>query len=143
MCIISFKDMKNSRMNIHKDEIIGIGVDIESINRFKNIPFELNERFYRRIFTPFEIEYCLKKKNMYSHFAGRFAAKEAVIKALSKEKKYFFSEIEVRNDNNGRPYLCFFDESSNSNERNYYAENVLLSISHSGDYAIAFVIFLK
>lgn len=130
-------------MNIQKDKIAGIGVDIESINRFKNIPFELNEKFYRRIFTPLEIEYCLKKRNVYSHFAGRFAAKEAVIKALSKEKKYFFSEIEVRNDNKGRPYLYFKDGSSNSNEPNYYAENVLLSISHSDDYAIAFVIFLK
>lgn len=135
--------MKNSRMNIQKDKIIGIGVDIESINRFKNIPFEVNEKFYERIFTPLEIEYCLKKKNMYSHFAGRFAAKEAVIKALSKERKYFLSEIEIRNDDKGRPYLCFIDKSSNSNERNYFAENSLLSISHSSDYAIAFVIFLK
>ena len=135
--------MTSSGFNIPKERIIGIGVDIESIRRFKDKPFESNERFYRRIFTPIEVNYCLKKRNLYSHFTARFAAKEAAIKALGKEKKYFFSEIEIRNDEQGRPNLYFLKKSSDSEEKKYFPENTLISISHCNEYAVAFVIFLK
>ena len=126
-----------------KDKITGIGVDIESIDRFRNLPFESNEKFYRKIFTSLEIEYCLKKKDTYSHFAARFAAKESAIKALGKEKKYSYSEIEIRNDNKGRPSLYFLNKNNDSGESKYSPENTFLSISHCDNYAIAFVISMK
>ena len=126
-----------------KDKITGIGVDIESIDRFRNLPFESNKKFYRKIFTSLEIEYCLKKKDAYSHFAARFAAKESAIKALGKEKKYSYSEIEIRNDSKGRPNLYFFNKDNKSEESKYSPENTFLSISHCDNYAIAFVISTK
>jgi len=126
-----------------KDKITGIGVDIESIDRFRNLPFESNKKFYRKIFTSLEIEYCLKKKDPYSHFAARFAAKESAIKALGKEKKYSYSEIEIRNDSKGRPNLYFFNKDNKSEESKYSPENTFLSISHCDNYAIAFVISTK
>ncbi|MBU1975760.1 MAG: holo-ACP synthase [Nanoarchaeota archaeon] len=65
--------------------IIGIGVDIEEISRFKDKPYEDNKSFYEKIFTSAEIEYCMKKGNPYPSFAVRFSAKEATVKALNKE----------------------------------------------------------
>ena len=74
--------------------IEGIGVDIEDISRFTGKPFPENKGFYERIFTKKEIEYCLQKANPYQHFAARFCAKEAVIKALSDET-LDFRKIEI------------------------------------------------
>jgi holo-[acyl-carrier protein] synthase len=64
---------------------IGIGIDIINVNRFKNIPFEKKPSFYYKIFNKNEIKYCLKFKDPYTHFAGKFAIKEATIKSI-KEK---------------------------------------------------------
>ncbi len=61
---------------------IGIGIDIVDVNRFMRKPFSSNQSFYEKIFTPKEIKYCLQFKNPAIHFAGKFAAKEAVIKAI-------------------------------------------------------------
>ena len=64
--------------------IKGIVVDIESISRFRMMPFVKHKNFYKRIFTEREIMYCLSKMNPYQHFAVRFCAKEA----LSCEKRF-------------------------------------------------------
>ena len=61
----------------------GIGIDIVDVEQFKKIPFSLMPNFYRKIFSNSEIKYCLKFKNPYEHFAGKFAIKEAVKKAIS------------------------------------------------------------
>ena len=62
---------------------IGIGIDLVKIEKFKKLPFENNANFYKNIFTPNEIKYCLKFSEPYEHFAGKFAIKESVIKSLS------------------------------------------------------------
>jgi phosphopantetheine--protein transferase-like protein len=64
---------------------IGIGIDIADIEKFEKIKFERKPEFYKKIFLPSEISYCLKYKNPYERFAGKFAIKEATIKAI-KEK---------------------------------------------------------
>lgn len=61
----------------------GIGIDIVDIEQFKKIPFRLKPNFYRKIFLNSELKYCLKFKAPYEHFAGKFAIKEAVKKAIS------------------------------------------------------------
>ena len=61
----------------------GIGVDIVDIEQFKKIPYDSKPNFYRKIFSNSEIKYCLKFKNPYEHFAGKFAIKEAIKKAVS------------------------------------------------------------
>ena len=65
-------------------KIIGIGIDIENISRFRKLPYGKNRGFYRKIFTTKEIKYCLSKPDPYQHFSARFSAKEAVIKAWLK-----------------------------------------------------------
>jgi len=64
---------------------IGIGIDIADVEKFEKIKFEEKPEFYKNIFLPTEIAYCLKYKNPYERFAGKFAIKEATIKAI-KEK---------------------------------------------------------
>jgi holo-[acyl-carrier protein] synthase len=106
-------------------EKYGIGVDIEDINRFENLDYKKNHNFYHKIFTENEIEYCLSKKNPYRHFAVRFCAKEAFIKAINK-KNIDMKEIEII-FNRETPFIKWQDNIS------------LLSLSHEKDKAIAFV----
>ena len=69
-------------------EIFNIGIDIINIERFKKKEYAKNKKFYQKIFSKSEIEYCLEFKNSSEHFAGKFAIKEAVRKSL-KEKVPF------------------------------------------------------
>jgi len=107
--------------------ILGIGTDICEVSRFKNVELE---RWKGRIFSEREWEYCMKYKDYLPHFAGFWAAKESVVKALSK-KDLTLSEVEVLHDPNGKPIISFIPE-----------RGVLhLSISHEKEYATAFVIW--
>ena len=63
---------------------IGIGIDITDVEKFEKIKFEKKPEFYKKIFLPSEIIYCLKYKNPYERFAGKFAIKEATIKAIKE-----------------------------------------------------------
>jgi len=71
----------------------GIGIDIVDIEQFKKIPLNTKPNFYKKIFLDSEIKYCLKYKNPYEHFAGKFAIKEAVKKAIPD--KISFLDIET------------------------------------------------
>lgn len=87
---------------------IKTGIDIIEVNRIKEAIQDLDEKFLKRVYTNYEIEYCNSKNNMkYQHFAARFAAKEAVFKAISNKlkSKYDISwtDIEIKNDENGKP----------------------------------------
>ena len=70
-------------------ENMEVGIDIINVNRFRNMPFEKKSSFYKKIFHENEINYCLKFKDPYTHFAGKFAIKESVIK-INKYKRKFF-----------------------------------------------------
>ena len=108
-----------------------IGADIVSISRFKKLPYEKNQSFYKKIFSTHEINYCLKFKNPYEHFAGKFAIKEAVVKSLPKKIDYL--EIQTFHKNS-KPVVKLKNNST---------YNFLVSVSHDKDYAIAFIIFEK
>ena len=89
---------------------ISCGIDIIEIDRIKSSIEDLGDKFINRVFTDNEIEYCeSKKKQKYQHYAGRFAAKEAAFKAISKmlDDKYSvcWKDFEVINDAQGRPKL--------------------------------------
>ena len=119
---------------------IRTGVDIIEIERVKNSIEDTNGKFCERVFTEKEIEYCESKKSQkYQHYAARFAAKEAVLKAISQllESKFDieWKEIEVINDENGRPYANLLKEGININD-------IDISISHCKTYAIASVIVI-
>ena len=113
-------------------ENFGIGIDISNIENFKNKPFENNESFYKKIFSDQEIVYCLKFKNYYEKFAGKFALKEALIKSISE--KIPFSQIETSYFNS--KILIKILES----EKNY---RIKASLSHENEFAIAVVISEK
>ena len=120
---------------------IKCGVDIIEISRVKESIESLGERFINRVFTEKEIEYCESKKNQkYQHYAARFAAKEAVFKALSwkLEDKYAicWKDIEVVDDKQGRPSLNIIGMNLND------IENIDISLSHCKEYAVANVIVL-
>ena len=105
--------------------ILGIGVDIESI---KNLRISYKDRnFLRLIFTNEEIKYCQSKKEPYISFAGRFCAKEAVIKAYNK--KIPIRNIEITNLRSGKIMVKVNGKINNK---------IKCSISHKEDYAIAF-----
>jgi len=104
-----------------------IGIDIEEISRFSKIKFQKRTTFYKKIFTEKEIQYCMNKKNPYQHFAVRFCAKEAAIKAL-QNKKINLKDIEVVLQDN-IPSLIL------PNGKKGY-----VSLSHTKKYAVAVVL---
>ena len=117
------------------------GTDIIEIDRIKESIEKLGNHFLERVFTKKEIDYCeSKKKQKYQHYAARFAAKEAVFKALSENIQDKFSvswkDFEVENDNQGKPKL----NVNNVNLEN--VENIDISISHCKNYAVANVTVL-
>ena len=107
------------------------GIDIEEIARFRQKEFAKNTRFYERIFSAKEIEYCNKRFDPYVHFAGKFAAKEAISKALNGIGRLPFFEIEIGNHKDGSP--CAHIPKK-------YREKISaiqISISHTKDIATA------
>lgn len=109
--------------------IKGIGVDIIETKRIAQSVKKYGDSFLNRIFTKKEIEYCKNSLQL----AGRFAAKEAYSKALGTgiDGGINWKDIEVINDKKGKPHLYI---------KNKLARRVHLSISHSQNYAVAFVV---
>lgn len=119
------------------------GTDIIEIERIKkNIEDEkVGKAFVERVYTKKEIEYCESKKiQKYQHYAARFAAKEAVFKAISEqlEDKYSITwkDIEIINNQQGRPELNLIGIDLSN------IEDIDLSISHCKEYAVANVLCL-
>ena len=106
-------------------EKFAIGIDIVDVNRFSSKKFSENKEFYSKIFTKNEINYCTKFKNPYTHFAGKFALKEAVIKAI--KKKINFLDIETLHQKE-IPYVNLID---------YPNSTSISSISHENTVAVA------
>lgn len=116
---------------------IKCGTDIIEIERIKKAIIE-NENFTIKIYTEKEIEYCeSKKKAKYQHYAARFAAKEAVFKAISEElnNKYDieWKDIEIQNKANGMP-VVFLKRKIEK------IQDIEISLSHCKEYAVANVI---
>ncbi len=110
-------------MTMPAQRIVGIGIDIEKIQRFRDIPFE--DAFYKKYFTAQEIEYCVNTADPAPHFAARFAAKEAVIKAWPEP--IGTDRIEIFNAENGAPSVRRIEEGT----------DILLSLSHDEAEAVA------
>lgn len=115
---------------------IKCGTDIIEIERIKESIETMGERFLQKVYTKNEIEYCEGKKTQkYQHYAARFAAKEAVFKAISEEleDKYSLSwcDYEILNTAEGKPTIKI--EKLNLEK----IENIDLSISHCKKYATA------
>ena len=116
--------------------MLQVGVDCEEISRFRRLPYDRNERFYRKIFTQPEIEYCISYRDPYPRFAVRFAAKEAAIKALNNIARPSYMDIEVQKDKKEQPKIYI----SRNRFKKITRFSVSLSLTHSNSYAIAFVV---
>lgn len=122
--------------------IVGLGVDIAEVARVKAAIERHGETFLRRVYTPKEREYCERFKNKYERYAGRFAAKEAAMKALGTgwSRGVRWVDVEVVREKGGRPTIKLAGEASNVAER-MGVKNIALSITHTADQAFAQVIF--
>ncbi|MBP1751806.1 MAG: acpS [Geobacteraceae bacterium] len=121
--------------------IIGTGIDIVDISRFEHFLREGKDAIFRRLFTAREMEYCSGKKRSAQHFALRFAAKEAFLKAcgLGLREGLSWQDIEVVNDHLGKPELRLAGKAAEITCEKGMKKS-FTSLSHDGNYAIAMVI---
>lgn len=120
--------------------INGIGNDIIEIERVAHILDRYGAHFLDKLFTAKEQNYCLKYKDSIPHFAGRFAAKEAVVKAfgIGFGKQASWHDIEILNDAYGKPFVVLSEDL----DLQFKSPKLLLSISHCKLYATAIAIWI-
>ena len=118
--------------------IVGIGTDIVEVLRIADMIEKHGETFIQRVYTEHEIEYCATRKAANQHYAGRWAAKEAVLKALGTgwAKGIQWTDIQVINDAGGGPSIQLGGGARRvCDEKNI--DYVMISISHTRHYATA------
>ena len=109
--------------------IIGTGVDITEVKRLRQAIEKWGEAFLGRVFTSQELENAKTRGSLYQHLAGRFAAKEAVFKALG-DSRLTWKQVQILNDKEGKPYCVIFNRRGKKID-------VHISISHVKTYAVA------
>lgn len=116
-------------------KILGIGVDIENIERFRELTIKNDSRFLNKIYNKNELKYCFSKKNPAPYLAARFAGKEAVIKAMSgiSNKKFSVKDVTITNLAKGAPVVKIPNTLDGD-------ARVYLSLSHCQDKAVAFAV---
>ncbi|HYK91649.1 MAG TPA: holo-ACP synthase [Acidobacteriota bacterium] len=121
--------------------IIGIGIDIVEIRRFRAVLERQKERFTQRVFTPGELEYCRAHRDPVPHFAARFAAKEALFKALGTgwAREVSWLDVSVRREGQGAPTIALQGEAGRISV-GMGAQKVHLSLSHTDESAVAVVV---
>lgn len=116
---------------------LSVGVDIIEIERIRKTVARWGERFTRRVYTAAELDYC---QGRVPSLAARFAAKEAVTKALGTGMRgVFWREIEILPDRRGKPLVYLHGQAKTRAEK-LGLGHFALSLSHSRDYAVAFVV---
>ncbi len=122
--------------------IYGIGIDIVKISRIRKASDKWGKRFFEKFLSQDEISYCSGKKDPYPSLAVRFAAKEALIKAVGAEININMKDIEVVNHKSGRPFIRV-----RSSLEEYFREEEIrhchLSLSHEKEFGVACVVLEK
>lgn len=118
----------------------GLGTDIVEVDRIRANIVQYGDKFLSKILTPFEKAYCLKYQDPAPHVAGRFAAKEAVAKALGCGfgEELEFHDIEIVHEEKGKPVVKLSEGATRSFNHPFF----LISISHCKSHAIATVIVI-
>ena len=122
--------------------IVGLGVDIAEVGRIRASIERHGDHFLRRVFTPAEIAYCKGHRNKYERYAGRFAAKEAAMKALGTgwRRGVRWVDLEVVRQKSGRPMLELHSVSRQiANQLS--VKHIAITITHTETQALAQVIF--
>jgi len=124
--------------------IAGIGIDAVEIERFKHALDAWGENFLKRIFTQKELEYAGTKKGYAMHMAGKFAAKEAVKKAIPDvaEIGLNWADIEILNGEDGKPYALLHGKAEHLAKK-FNLSQVFVSISHTDKLAVSNAIGVK
>ena len=119
--------------------VIGIGTDIIECHRIDEMLAKHDRIFIERVFTEWEIDYCSGRKASCQHYAGRWAAKEAILKAIGTgwAKGIQWTDIEIKNESGGKPYVVLGGEAVEVCRSRGIAE-ILISISHCKSHATAF-----
>ena len=118
--------------------IIAHGIDMVDCRRIQQSIDQHGQRFLNRVFTEFELGYCLGRKREIEHLAGRFAAKEAVLKVLGTGWRdgIAWTDIEVRNETSGQPTIHLSGKCEEVAQQ-LGLSKILISISHIETHAIA------
>ncbi len=121
--------------------VIGIGTDIVECLRIAQMIERHGELFITRVYTDHEIEYCQTRKQSTQHFAGRWAAKEAVLKALGTgwRRGISWRDVEIRNDPSGKPTVALRGGARDVVEELQIAK-MFISISHCRSHATAYAL---
>jgi holo-[acyl-carrier protein] synthase len=124
-------------------EILGIGTDIIECPRIGKMIEQHGELFLRRVYTEREIRYCQARKHAIEHFAGRWAAKEAILKAMGTgwSRGLAWTDLEVRNSVGGQPQVLVCGGAKEVALQKGIGD-ILISISHCRTYATAYAIAL-
>jgi holo-[acyl-carrier protein] synthase len=122
--------------------IVGMGVDIVEVARVEAAIRRRGRAFLERVFTPREIAYCERHRDKFERYAARFASKEAAMKALGTgwRRGVRWRDLEVTNLPSGKPTLELYGRSKELAEQ-LRVRNITLSITHTGSFALAQVIF--
>ncbi|KPL02073.1 MAG: hypothetical protein AMJ73_09255 [candidate division Zixibacteria bacterium SM1_73] len=112
-----------------------LGIDIVEVKRVKNLMERWGDRFLHRVFTPWEIAYCMGKGSPEQSLAARFAAKEAILKAVGTglSQGIRWTSMEIVNDRNGRPSVKLGKRIQDKIKD----KKILISMSHTKKYAVA------
>ncbi|MFC1807057.1 holo-ACP synthase [Candidatus Omnitrophota bacterium] len=124
--------------------ILGTGVDIIEVSRIKNAAIRWKESFLKRIFTDNELKYSNERTTSYQHLAARFAAKEAVLKALGNgwTNRVEWKDIEVWNEKSGKPNVRLSGEVERISKK-LGVDEIIISMSHTRTYAVANALLVK
>jgi holo-[acyl-carrier protein] synthase len=124
--------------------IFGLGIDLVEVARFERSIKRHGTAFVQRVFTPLEIRYCGKMKQPGAFYAARFAAKEAVAKALGTGigEACGWLDIEVRRKASGEPFVVLHGAGEATAKR-LRISTVLVSLTHTEHYAVAQAIAIR
>ena len=120
--------------------IVGTGIDIIEVARIAKV-MERDLGFRDKIYTEGEIAYCESKKNKYQHYAARFSAKEALMKAIGTGWRFGirFADIEVYHDDLGQPHILLNGKAKELAEKEGFSK-IHVSLSHVKELATAVVV---
>lgn len=122
--------------------IAGTGIDIVEVERIKTAVEKWGDNFLNRVFTDTEINYARGRRFSFEHLAARFATKEAVLKAFGDNRWVDWKNIEIFNTESGKPGVRLYGYLEKIKKERNISE-VVVSMSHTRDYAVANVILTK
>jgi len=120
------------------ERIVGTGIDLVECKRIEQLAERYGQRFLARVFTPAERQYCLNRRRKWEHLAGRFAAKEAVLKLLGIgwAGNVAWTDMEITNNEQGQPQVSLAGYTAQlADEKGI--NRILISITHTAGHALA------